>query len=245
MNIMKLTFLAFLLVTTGSPARCLECSALDNFFAKADLFLRTHVSGGAVDYTAIRSNRTTLNELVTMMSTADLSSEGTLTTKAFWINAYNITMIKSVVDHMPINSPLDVAGMFDAKKHTVAGESLTLSDIENKKLRPVYHDARIHFVLVCGAKGCPSLLAGAYMPTTLDLQLTAQTRKALNDALWTQVDAAKRAVRLSEIFKWYEADFTTGGQTLIQYVNRYRSTPIPSDYKVEYYTYDWSLNIKK
>jgi hypothetical protein len=237
--------LPILLLATNTSEACVECKALDNFFAKTDLFLRTHVSNGLVDYSAIKEDPATLNELVALMSGASLAGEGAATTKAFWINAYNVTMIKSVVENMPIDKPLDVPGMFDTKQHKVAGQVLTLNDIENKKLRDVFHDARIHFVLVCGAKGCPVLISGAYMPTSLETQLLTQTRNAINNSVFTKVDAAAKTVRISEIFKWYEGDFTTGGKTVLQYINQYRTTPIPADYKVAYYTYDWSLNIQK
>jgi len=220
------------------------CNPLDNFFSKADLFLRTHVTNGLVDYNAIKSGPQSLNALVNMMADTELSAASQSEKKAFWINAYNITMIISVIDNMPMKSPLDVPGLFDSKKHKIAGEMMTLNDLEKKKLLEVHHDARIHFVLVCGAKGCPTLLSGAYLPGRLESQIMTQTKLALNDPRFIRADSRSRRVSLSEIFKWYEADFTTGGMTVLQYVNQFRTAPIPSDYKVDYYEYDWSLNIK-
>lgn len=240
-----LTMFLTLASTLLAASSCSNCSSLDNFFSKADLFLRAHVSNGLVDYNAIKANPASLNEIVNIMATADLAGKDVSIVKAFWINAYNLTMIRSVGDYMPINSPLDVPGMFDAKQHKLAGQMLTLNDIENKKLRDVYHDARIHFVLVCGAKGCPSLFNGAYMPTQLETQLLTQTRNAINNATFIRVDAASQTVKLSEIFKWYSSDFTTGGKTLLQFINQYRNTTIPTNYTVDYYPYDWTLNIKK
>lgn len=245
MKTMRTLTIALLLLAGNTFATCTKCNSLDNFFSKTDLFMRTHVSNGLVDYYAIKASPATLNELVEIMSSVALAGEGDATVKAFWINAYNIAMIKSVVENRPISRPLDVEGIFDAKTHEIAGRQVTLNDIENKILRPVYKDARIHFALVCGAKGCPPLISGAYMPTMLETQLLTQTTNALNSATFTRVDVANKTVKLSQIFSWYNADFTVSGKTLLQYVNQYRTTPIPSDYTVDYYTYDWSLNIKK
>lgn len=222
-----------------------HCSAIDNFFNKADVFLRGNVSNGLVDYNGIKADPAELNELVAIMKEASLGGQSASTRKAFWINAYNITMIRSVVSNMPLNSPLDVPGLFDTEKHSVAGQQLTLSDIENKKLLDVFGDARIHFVLVCGAMGCPTLKRGAYKPTLLESQILAQTRLAMNSGVFTRVDNTAKRVRISKIFEWYKDDFTSDGRTFLEYINKYRNIQIPSDYAVSFYTYDWSLNIKR
>ena len=125
----------------------------------------------------------------------------------------------------------------------MGGANLTLNDIENKKLRAVFDDARIHFVLVCGAKGCPPLIASAYRPETLNKQLTRQTRLALNNEQFIRV--AKNKVAVSEIFTWYREDFLSAQKTVLDYINTYRNQPISSDSKLEYYSYDWRLNAQK
>jgi len=51
-----------------------------------------------------------------------------------------------------------------------------------------------------------------------------------------------KKVAISEIFKWYEPDFITAGNTVLQYINRHRNEKIPEDYEVGFYRYDWSLN---
>lgn len=217
---------------------------LDTWFNDADAFLKKYVTSGRVDYANIKSNSDELTALINVIGSADLSTSSSNTQKAFYINAYNLIMIKSVVDNMPISSPLDVKGIFDVSQHKVAGEMLTLSDIENKKLGPVYNDARIHFVLVCGAIGCPKLASFAYKPATIEEQIESQTRLALNDATFIKVKDSEKKVLVSEIFNWYSADFTNDGQTVLSYINQYRDAKIPDTYTVGSYTYDWNLNSK-
>lgn len=216
--------------------------SLDDFFSVADQFFATHVGDGKVDYAGIKADRTVLDQLDGMIGSADLSSAEANTKTAFYLNAYNILVIKSVVNKYPINKPIDVTGFFDATKHKIAGEYLTLNDIENKKLRP---DPRVHFALVCAAKGCPKIINEAYKPSTVQAQLDRQTKRAMNDASFIKVDDASKSVKISQIFDWYKADFMKQpGANVLGFINQYRDVKIPSDYSVGFYDYDWNLNKK-
>ena len=151
-------------------------------------------------------------------------------------------MIKGIVDNYPIKSPLDKKGFFDKTKYELGGTKITLNDIENKKLRAQFGDARVHFVLVCGAIGCPPLIGKAYTASNLEKLLEQQTIKALNNSSFIKVSEKK--VALSEIFKWYKEDFVKGGQSEIDFLNTYRKEKVSQDAKVIYYPYDWRLNSK-
>lgn len=216
------------------------------FFSKADAFFKSNVSSsGGVYYASIKANPAELNELVDMIGSYAFKSADKKTQKAFLINAYNILVIKNVVDHYPIAKPLDVPGFFDRKKFNVAGMSLTLSDIENKKIRPVYKDARTHFVLVCAAKSCPPIANYAITPAKMDAQLNTLTKKAMNRSSFTKVNSDKKTVQLSQIFEWYKSDFLAEAGSEVEWVNKFRSEKIPTSYKKSYYTYNWALNVKK
>jgi hypothetical protein len=119
---------------------------------------------------------------------------------------------------------------------------LTLNDIENKMIRAKYNDARIHFVLVCGANGCPPITDFAYTPEKLDQQLDQQTKLALNNASFIKVNIKSKKVELSQLFEWYKDDFISEKVSYIDFINKFRTEPIPSNFKVAFYTYDWSLN---
>ena len=216
-------------------------SVLSSFTTTTNDFLSKHVSSsGLVAYSKIDKSK--LNQITQQIAEADLSKANSTEKQAFYINAYNILVIKSLLDNNLPSSPLDVLGFFDAKKHKVAGEMLTLDQLEKGKLFGLKKDARFHFAVVCGAIGCPQLEPSAYTPSILNAQLNRQTKKALNNPNFTKVDDSAKKVQLSEIFKWYEADFTQDGKSLIDYINQYRDNPIPSDYTVEYYPYDWKIN---
>lgn len=213
------------------------------FYSRASSFFGKYVHDGRVDYAAIKKNPRAMQEVISTLASFDLES---LTDangeKAFWINAYNLLVISSVVSRYPVKSPLDVSGFFDRAQHRVAGNSLTLNGIENDKLRKKYNDARIHFALVCAAKGCPTLLNQAYHSESLDEQLDLRARATLNDAAYVRANPGARKILLSEIFRWYEADFASGGRTVIDYINQYRTEKIPIDFSIDLIPYDWTLN---
>ncbi len=215
--------------------------APDTFFTKADAFFKANVANGKVNYAGIHKNQDKLNELLSLANTVRISKSDAKKYQAFWINAYNVSVIKGIIDSYPIKSPLDKAGFFDKTTYKLGGKSITLNDIEHKLLRAQFNDARFHFVLVCGAIGCPPLINKAYLPSSLEAQLEKQTKIALNGT-FLQVNTKKKRVAGSEILKWYKEDFTMNGTSEIDFINKYRTEKIPSNFKLSYFTYNWNLN---
>jgi hypothetical protein len=222
----------------------LAAPAAPSFSAATSAFLQKHVNAeGNVNYAAIKKQPAELNTLLETVRSFDAKTASAAERKAFYLNAYNLTVIGAVVEKFPLTSVMKVPGFFDKSQHTVAGEKMTLNDLENEKLRKPYNDPRIHFALVCAAKGCPRLSREAYEASSLDAQLTAQARRVLTNPAFIRPDAGGKKVLVSELFKWYADDFKAPGSALIPYLNQYRSTqPIPATYTVDYYTYDWALN---
>ena len=211
------------------------------FLSKTDAFLKAHVKDGRVDYKTIKENPAELNAIVEMAKGISVSKDNAKEYQAFWINGYNILVINGIVEKYPVKSPLDISGFFDKTKRDIGGENITLNDIENKLLRKNFpSEARFHFVLVCGGLGCPPIINEAYMPSTLDAQLQKQTKSALNDPNFIQVN--KNKAKISQIFDWYNGDFTKNGQSLVDFINNYRAEKLPEDTKTSFYTYDWTLN---
>ncbi len=224
---------------------CAEAQSVvprQQFYKDADAFFEKYVQNGKVMYGDLKANSAALVELLKVVDTAKLDGLSANEQKAFYINAYNLTLIKAVLLSYPVSSPNDIPGMFDATKHKVAGEYLTLNDLENKKIRATFDDARVHFALVCGALSCPVITESAYKPESLDQQLETQTKLALNDPDFIRVDHSASKVNVSKIFEWYKEDFGGDKKSVLQYINKYRSDQLPLDYKMGYYTYDWTLN---
>ena len=131
-------------------------------FERVNQFLMSYVDNGRVDYDGLVENSTLLNQLYGEIATMDLSNKSGAFEKAFYINAYNIIVIKQVVDMYPLKSPLENPKFFNGIKHTVAGKKLTLDGIEKGTLLKKYPDPRIHFAVVCAAIGCPPIHNAAF-----------------------------------------------------------------------------------
>lgn len=213
---------------------------LEGFFSNTDSFLKTNVANGRVNYVAVKNNPETLFSLVDAAKNIRVEKTDASNYQAFWINIYNILVIKGIVKNYPLKSPLDVSGFFDKIRYEVGGENITLNDIENKLLRGNFpKEARFHFVLVCAGLGCPPIINKAYKPATLDQQLQKQTEKAINDANFIRL--AKNKVKISQIFEWYKGDFQQNGD-VVDFINLYKIEKLPEKVKVSYYPYDWTLN---
>ena len=213
----------------------------NTFFSKADTFFKTYVKNGKVAYSQIHKNQSNLDELLKIAKAISVSKKNSKVYQAFWINAYNLSVIKGIIDNYPTKSPLDNAGFFDKTTYSLAGKNITLNDIEHKLLRAQFNDARFHFVLVCGAVGCPPLINKAYLPNTLDTQLETQTKKAINGN-FIKVNTKKKRVEASQIMEWYKEDFTMNGKSEIDFINTYLTKKLEGKYKLGYFPYDWTLN---
>ena len=80
------------------------------FFDKADAFFKANVLNGKVAYSKIHKNQDGLNEIIHLAETISVSIDNPKVYQAFWINAYNVSVIKGIINNYPTKSPLDNAG---------------------------------------------------------------------------------------------------------------------------------------
>lgn len=218
----------------------------NDFFSDANLFFKTYVDEkGRVEYATLKAAPAGLNYVVSNIALFSLKGKDSSVQKAFWINAYNVLVIKSIVDHYPVSKPTDISAIFSREIFNAAGKRVSLDRIEKEILAKQFPDVRLHFVLVCAAKGCPPLANFSYKPSELDAQLNERMLLVMNDPGFIRTNPGKKRVLISEIFKWYKEDFDKAAPAVLTFINRYRKEPIPLKYSVDYYMYDWSLNEKK
>lgn len=213
-----------------------------DFYTSATQLLQGHVQQGQVNYRSLRQSEAELQQLVKQIGGYTLKEASASEKKAFYINAYNLLVLHQVLKHYPLKSVMDVEGFFDRQEFVVAGESMTLNELEKQKLLANYPDARIHFALVCAAKSCPPLLNKAYTPAEVEQQLQQQAVNTLRHNDFIRVQSKEQRVLVSEIFKWYQNDFLKEKPSVKAYINSFRLRPIPASYKLGYYTYNWQLN---
>lgn len=128
---------------------------------------------------------------------------------AFWLNLYNAGAIGSAAAayDVAIDSVLRIPGTFSRPWITIAGEDLSLDDIEHGKIRR-FGDPRIHGALVCGSISCPTLAGEPFTGLDVDSQLEDQMRSFMVLG-GGQIDRATNTVTLSRVLKWYGRDFVS------------------------------------
>jgi hypothetical protein len=94
---------------------------------------------------------------------------------------------------------------------TVAGETVSLDDIENLKLRRPPNgwteDSRLHSCIVCASISCPDIRIGAFTVANLSAEMDEQFSSWLanpNKGLSLQ----NGVLTVSPIFNWFAGDFT-------------------------------------
>ncbi len=234
------------LISACAVAQAASTSA--QISASTTAFLKRYVNkAGEVNYRAIQHEPQQLDDLLYDIAAYDTKAPASQADLySFYLNAYNVLVIGQIVENYPSASVQHMPGFFDKKLMLVAGEKMTLDQLEHNKLRKLYDDPRLHFVLVCGTSSCPRLSREAYTGRDLFVQLNAQTQRVLQDPTFVQVDAVAKTVKLPEIFKWYEAEFGGSGKTGLAYINQFRADKsVPASFSTDYYAYDWRLNDQK
>lgn len=217
--------------------------------------LERHQERGGVDYAALKEDRSDLDAYLASLGPVRPEAFTEDEAQAFWINSYNAVVLHHVLERYPgIENVKEVEGFFDGFTFPVAGEELTLDEIEERGI--AIGDERIHFAVVCASTSCPDLRGEPYDAERLDAQLRDQTRTFLSDeGKGLRYDPDDNVAWLSSIFKWYAGDFT-GGSTVVAFFARGGvlewvaehapedvSRPLEeNDPAVRYMDYDWSLN---
>lgn len=222
-------------------------------------YLRVHVSDiNRFDYAALKANsrdRAKLESYLDYLQRLDPRNYSKAEQKAYWINLYNSLTVKLIVDAYPVKSIRDVcgdrasgsqcSGPWKEAHAKVAGRDLTLDNIENDILRPVWKDNLIHYGLSCASYGCPSLLKTAFTAKNTKKLLRAAAREYVNHprgASFMEDDL----IVISSIYQWYSEDFGKTERDIINHLHDYADEKLAGRLKnfkgIIDYDYDWSLN---
>lgn len=213
--------------------------------------LQTHVKHGVVDYPALGKERAALTAYLERLRAVDekaLEAQPRPAQLAYYLNLYNAETLALLLEHPGVKSIRDIGGAdgpWKLQRVKLFGKARTLDELEHEVIRKRYPDARVHFALVCAAKGCPKLRSEAYTGAKLEAQLDEQTRTFLRAT--SRFDDKTRTLTVSKLFEWFAADFTRDAGTVPAYVARYLEPALgkritAGEVKLAYFEYDWALN---
>lgn len=223
-----------------------------------DCWLKQHIRRGddginRIAYAAVTpAAHAELQDYITALQGIEIARYGRAQQFAYWVNLYNAATVSLIVAHYRVESIRDInispgffrRGPWDAKLLQVAGEAISLNDIEHRILRPIWRDPRIHYALNCASIGCPNLAASAYRAERMHDMLDMAAHEFINHPRGVSVKGGK--LHLSSIYDWYGDDFGATDQDIIAHIRRYAAPPLAAKLapirKISDTHYDWRLN---
>ena len=206
-----------------------------------------------VDYAGIADHgRAALSAYVDMLAAVQVDALSRPEQMAFWFNLYNAVTMRTVVDHYPVPSIRDIDispglfadGPWGKQLVTVAGQAVSLDDIEHRILRPIWRDPLIHYAVNCAALGCPNLVLRAFDGANVEAMLAAAATAFVNHRRGVRFDG--RRLIVSSLYRWYGDDFGDGDEAVIRHLRRYAMPALAARLddarRIAGDQYDWALN---
>ena len=266
MRVVAFVFACLLVAAPHAQESLADAARRKSFDQLLDLYVR----GGDVYYRALKADRAKLDGYVNLIATASVDKLSRDERIAFWLNAYNAIVLRTVIDHYPIagksadypaKSIRQIPGAFERLQHRVAGRTLTLDQIE-KDVLPTFNDPRVYFALGRGAAGSGRLRSEAFVPARLDEQLSDVAAECLSRGQCVQIEAGAGKVAASSIFSWREKEFAAAyadkapaalanrspiERAVIAFVypkllNAEKDVIEKNTFQVAYKPFDWTLN---
>lgn len=209
-----------LLIAAGLPAAQEPVPvAVDPLHKPFDEILDLYVRDGLVYYYALRQERAKFDRYVAAIGEvgADTVAKWPQPRQlAYWINAYNAFVLRTVIDGYPIrgkapgypaNSIRQIPGAFERRTFRAGGRLLTLDALERDVIGS-FDDPRALLALSRGAVGGSRLKSEAFTADRLEQQLTTMTSELVTRRVLVQVDAGNNRLSVNPMFSWREALFT-------------------------------------
>ena len=231
---------------------------------------------GMVNYRKLVENPEDLNRFYAQIASYSPDSHPHLfptesSKLAYWINSYNSSVMRGVVEHYPIDSVAAVrpplllfffpskSGFFFFQRFTYGGVETSLYYLENHVIRDRFKDPRFHFALNCASKSCATLPREPFSSDAkkLERQLERETEKFIRSKNNVRYIEEENTIYLSSIFKWYKSDFLNWlkhnhpereaglADYVLPYLDKETADVMQkniSTLKVRFLTYDWGLN---
>jgi hypothetical protein len=180
-----------------------------------DDVLDLYVRDGLVYYRALKLERGRFDRYVGSLAEAPIDSGSREERLAFWLNAYDALVLKTVIDHYPIprvtkeypdRSIRQIPGAFERIQHRVGRRTVTLDQIEQTILAE-FNDPRVYLAIGRGAVGSGRLRSEAFTAASVEKQLAESAAECVNRTQCIDIDRANNRVAISSIFSWRSASF--------------------------------------
>jgi hypothetical protein len=196
-----------------------------SFHDKCADILKNYVNDkGMVNYKSLRHKRPELKNLLDEFANLDPNEYNRWPKEdkiAFWINAYNIQMLKIIIDNYPIQgsrflNPIygptsirHIKGIWTDYKLIVMDEEFTLVKVDQRFLTKEFAEPMVFFAISLASLSGPPLRNEPYYGHKLYQQLEDQTKRFLSNPLLFSIDRENKKVYLSAILQpsWRGKEF--------------------------------------
>ncbi len=219
-------------------------------FPLYDQLLRKNVKDDLVDYAAF-SKAPELNDSVKALASVDSSQMSGKEQLTFWINTYNLLVIKTICDRYPITSIQQLGNDFGSRKFAIGGQVLSINEILAERIQPLLK-SKIEprsIMLICGgSKGYPGLTDHVITPDSMASDMNVAIYKFVNNPENVSTSLEDHSFNLSPYFQWY-AEYLQGEYPSVHaWVNLYippeKRVNLDVSYTLKTFrkTFDWTLN---
>ncbi len=237
-----------------------------------DAILEVYVRDGLVYYRALKSERGRLDRYAASLNVPAETYGGWTREQqmAFWLNAYNVFVLRTVIDHYPIKGRSDaypassirqIPGAFERTKHRAAGRIVTLDEIE-KTILVEFKDPRLYLALGRGAVGSGRLHSEAYTGARLAAQLDSTLGDFMTRQAMIRIDRSADTMSVTPIISWHEPEFVAAydidasgpfaqrspvERAIVAFISP-RLLPLEkefvqkNEFRVVFHPFDWRLN---
>lgn len=273
------TAVCVLLVSFGvsasmrAPARQEADAQIDALHRPLDQILDLYVRDGFVYYRALKADRGRLDRYAASLNVPAATYDGWSREQkmAFWVNAYNVFVLQTVIDAYPIRggstqyppgSIRQIPGAFEKVRRRAASRSVTLDDIE-KTILPEFKEPRLYLALGRGAVGSGRLRSEAYAGSRLTRQLEATQAESVTHRTMIKIDRGGGVISVTPIVGWHEAEFAAAydkepaagpmaqrspiERAIVAFITPHL-LPLEeefvkkNEFRVTYHAFDWRLN---
>jgi len=140
---------------------------------------------------------------------------------AFWINAYNLNLLKIIIENYPIKSSVlnrilwpstslrHIPGIWTQYKFMVMDEIFTLNQIEERFFNKTFNKPTIYFAVSRASMGGPPLRNEPYYGYKLNQQLEDQIKNYLSSPKGLEINTEKQSVYISSLLSpsWHAGQF--------------------------------------
>lgn len=170
---------------------------------------------------------------------------------AFWLNLYNALVLRLVLSRYLVLSIRDIgfgigslgAGPFERHLVAVLGQPVSLSDIRERILWPIFKDPRLHYGLCDAAIGSPNLQPRAFTGERVDRMLDGAALDYVNHPRGVRSEGDDLV--LSDLYRRYAGHFGGGMPEVLAHLRQFAGIgmlPALRGAKNSRYDFDWSLN---